>query len=196
MNITASNITYTVLANDTIATVAAHYGVGECDLARLNLLSDPSFIYAGEVLRIPSRATFPDDYSCFSANNTHTKNACIYGGPHVYIIQPGDTIQKIANEHFGITVESIMSYGAQTEYITQRHLGPYDSLQTGETVRIPVCENTTCTITDFTLTFGTLQDFATEYKVTVGQIMGLNPGYNHSEAIAQLGVLYDCTVLS
>lgn len=113
-----------------------------------------------------------------------------------YIIQPGDTIQNIANEHFDITVESIMSYGAQTEYIAERHLGPYDSLQTGETVRIPVCENTACTITDFTLTYGTLLDFATEYKVTVGQIMGLNPGYNHSEAIAQLGVLYDCTVLS
>lgn len=196
MNITASNITHTVQANDTIATVAAHYGVGECDLARLNLLSDPGFIYAGEVLRIPARATFPDDYSCFSANNTQTKNTCIYGGPHVYTIQPGDTIQKIANERFNITVESIMSLGAQTWYIAALHPGPYEVLQTGETVKIPVCENTECTMTDFTLTYGTLQDFATAYKVTVGQIMELNPGYNHSETITPLGILYDCKVLS
>jgi hypothetical protein len=81
LNITASNITHTIQANHTITTVAAHYGPGECDLARLNLLSDPGFIYAGEMLRILVRATFPDDYSYFSANNTQTKNTCIYGGP-------------------------------------------------------------------------------------------------------------------
>lgn len=195
MDVSASNITYIVKSNDTIHTIAAKYNVGACDLARLNVLADPNFLYVDEPLRIPSRATFPDDYSCFSQNNTETTTTCIYGGPHVYTILPGDTIQKIANERFNITVESIMSFGAQTGYIAALNPGPYDVLQTGETVKIPACENTACTMTDYTFTYGTLQDFATAYNVTVGQLMSLNLAYNHTEAIAPLGVVYDCAVL-
>jgi LysM domain len=108
---------------------------------------------------------------------------------------PGDTIQKIANERFNITVDSIMSFVAQTSYIAALRLGPYDALQTGKTVNIPVCSNTACTMTDFTFTYGTLQDFATEYNVFVGQLMSLNLGYNHTEAIAPLGVVVDCDVV-
>jgi hypothetical protein len=41
--------------------IAVQYGVDMCDLARLNFPSDPNFIYLSKVLRIPERATFPDD---------------------------------------------------------------------------------------------------------------------------------------
>ncbi|RAH50671.1 uncharacterized protein BO95DRAFT_449470 [Aspergillus brunneoviolaceus CBS 621.78] len=181
--VTASNITYNVTANDTIHTIANKYGVGACDLARLN------------TLRIPARATFPDDYSCFSTNNTNATSDCIYGGPHVYTILPGDTIQKIANERFNITTESILSFGAQTGYIAALNPGIYDVLQTGETVKIHTCANTACTMTDFTFTYGTLQNFATAYNVTVGQLMSLNLAYMHTDYIAPLGVLYDCSIL-
>ncbi|PYI24218.1 hypothetical protein BO99DRAFT_439523 [Aspergillus violaceofuscus CBS 115571] len=175
--------------------VANKYNVGACDLARLNVLADPNFLYVNETLRIPARATFPNDYSCFSTNNTNTTADCIYGGPHVYTILPGDTIQKIANERFNITTESILSFGAQPGYIAALNPGIYDLLQTGETVKIPTCANTACTMTDFTFTYGTLQDFAAAYNVTVGQLMSLNLGYNHTDYIAPLGVLYDCSIL-
>ncbi|OJJ42324.1 hypothetical protein ASPZODRAFT_147416 [Penicilliopsis zonata CBS 506.65] len=190
--VTARNATYTVTANDTLPLIAARYGVGECDLARLNRLADPNYIYAGEELLIPTRATFPDDYSCYSTNNTETTNVCIDAGPHVYTIMPGDTIQKIANERYNITVESVLNQTAQTGYIAALAPGPYDVLETGETVKIPICNSTACTMTQFTLGYGTLQDFATLYDVTVGQIMSLNLGYNHSTGAVPLGVLYNC----
>lgn len=181
--------------NDTIHTKAAKYNVGACDLARLNVLADPNFLYANETLRIPARATFPDDYSCFSTNNTDATATCIYGGPHVYTILPGDTIQKIANERYNITTDSILSFTAQTGYIAALNPGIYDVLETGQTVKIPSCDNSACTMADFTFTYGTLQDFATAYNVSVGQIMSLNLGYNHTDYIAPLGVVYDCTLL-
>ncbi|PYI00047.1 hypothetical protein BO71DRAFT_446007 [Aspergillus ellipticus CBS 707.79] len=195
LDVTASNTTYIVQANDTIHSIASQYNVGACDLARLNVLADPNFLYADEPLRIPARATFPDDTSCFSTNNTGATATCIYGGPHVYTILPGATIQKIANERYNITAESILNTTAQTGYIAALNPGIYDVLETGETVKIPVCDNTACTMTEFAFTYGTLQDFATEYGITVGQIMSLNLGYNHTELVAPLGVLYDCAVL-
>lgn len=113
----------------------------------------------------------------------------------MYTILPGDTIQKIANERFNISTESILSFGAQTGYIAALNPGIYDVLQTGETVKIPTCANSACTMADFRFTYGTTQDFATEYNVTVGQIMSLNLAYNHTDYIAPLGVVYDCTIL-
>ncbi|CAK7236637.1 hypothetical protein SCUCBS95973_009675 [Sporothrix curviconia] len=195
LNVTIGD-TYTVVEGDTVASIASKYGVGLCDVARLNVLADPEFIYPGEILNIPASATFPDDTSCLTPNNTDTTNTCIYGGPHVYTILPGDTIQKIANKWFNITTESILSFGAQTGYIQALNPGIYDVLDTGATVKIPACSNTACTMTDYTFSYGTLQDFAAQYNVTVGQIMSLNLGYNHTEAIAPLGVVYNCAELT
>ncbi|KAJ5913030.1 hypothetical protein N7504_001913 [Penicillium tannophilum] len=195
LNIALRNGTYTVKANDTIHTIAAKYDVGACDIARVNVLADPNYIYTNETLLIPQIATFPDDTSCFSTNNTEATATCIYGGPHVYTILPGDTIQKIANERYNITVESIMNNSPQTGYIAALDPGPYDVLQEGETVKIPICDNTACTFTQFTFDYGTLQDYATTYNITVGQIMALNLGYNHTDATGvPLVVLADCEI--
>ncbi|KAJ5704193.1 hypothetical protein N7493_011331 [Penicillium malachiteum] len=196
LDIALSNVTYTVKGNETIFDVAKKFGVGACDLARVNVLADPNFIYANETLLIPARALFPDDYSCFSQNNTQATNDCIFAGPHVYTIMPGDTVQKIANERYNITVESVLNQSAQTGYIAALDPGPYDVLQTGETIKIPVCDNSICTASVFTFSYGTLQDFATFYNTTVGQIMALNLGYNHTTGDVPLGVFYDCEIIS
>lgn len=196
LNVTISNTTHIVTANETIFDIAKQYSVGACDIARLNVLEDPLIIYEKEVFNIPAIPTFPDDDSCFQINNTNTNNTCVYGGPHVYTIQPGDTLQKIANVRFNLTMDSITSFSAQTGYLKALNPGPYDELESGQSVKIPVCENTACTMSDFTFSYGTLQDFANFYNITPGQIMALNPGYNHTEAIAPLSVLYDCQLLS
>ncbi|RAK99277.1 uncharacterized protein BO80DRAFT_494866 [Aspergillus ibericus CBS 121593] len=193
--IPARNTTYTVQPNDTIHSIAAHFSIGACDLARLNVLADPNYLYASEPLRIPLHPLLPSDTTCFTPNNTLTTSTCIPGGPHVYTIMPGDTIQKIANERFNITTDSILHQVAQTGYIAALNPGIYDVLEAGETVKIPVCEDTVCKMTDFTITYGTVQDFAGQYGVTVGQILALNLGYNHTEEEAPLGVLFDCGVV-
>lgn len=127
---------------DTVWDLAATYRMGVCDLARMNGLADPDFIYPGEKFLIPATAAHPDDCSCLDVNNTETTNTCIVGPPHVYTTMPGDTIQKIANVRYNITVDSILSYSAQTAYIVDLQPGPYTPLVSGQSVKIPLCPET------------------------------------------------------
>ncbi|CAK7203124.1 hypothetical protein SEUCBS139899_005853 [Sporothrix eucalyptigena] len=196
LNISASGETYIVESDDTVASIAGKYGFGVCDLARLNILSDPRSIYPGEELRIPTAATFPYDTSCIAPNNTDTTSTCIYGGPHTYTTQEGDTLQKIANINFGITIESVTNQTAQTPYILDAAATPFKVLEAGQNVKIPVCANSSCTMSQFTLSYGTLQDFASMYSVTVGQLIAINTGYNHSEDVASLAMLHDCAIVA
>ncbi|PSR80926.1 hypothetical protein BD289DRAFT_484654 [Coniella lustricola] len=138
LNIEVSNMTHTVTANDIIYTIAEQYGAGACDVARLNVLADPEYIYADEVLSIPLLPTFPHGSSCFQVNNTAAQRTCIMAGPHIYTIMPGDTIQKIANRRFNIATDSVLNQTAQTGYIARLNPGIYDVLDAGDTVKIPI----------------------------------------------------------
>jgi LysM repeat protein len=186
---------YTVEGNDTIQSIAAAYDVGVCNLARANRLAHYEYIYAGQVLVIPGPVAGDNNTACYDTNNTLTTATCISGGPHTYTTFPGDTVQKIANSRFNITVDSIQSYQAQTQYIV--NAGPYDVLEAGMNVKIPLCMPSQCIIESFTLEYGTFQDLATTYGSTVGQLMGLNSGYNHSEGApgtgAELILPLNCT---
>ena len=183
-----------------MTSLAAKFNVGVCDLARLNGLMNPDFIYTGEEMIIPAEPYLPDDYSCLNVNDTNTTADCIYGGPHVYTTMPGDTIQKIANERYGITVESILNYSPQTAYIAVNAPGPYTVLESGQTVKIPLCSDSRCVIETFGFWYGTGPDLASTYSTTVGQIMALNAGFNHSDGGAAPGAALtlpvNCTVLT
>lgn len=50
----ASDQTYVVKEGDTISTIAARFGVSEDDLERLNHITDPNSIMAGQKLIIPA----------------------------------------------------------------------------------------------------------------------------------------------
>lgn len=188
-----------MVEGDTIWDLAGTFNVGVCDLARANFLINPDFIYPGEPLLIPNEPILPDDLSCLNNNDTTTTTECIFGGPHVYTIMPGDTIQKIANERYGITVDTIINYTPQTAYIQDHKPGPYDELWAGFTVKIPLCADSQCIIRTKSIWYGTGQDVATAFGSTVGQIMALNPGYNHSDGGAGSGpaltVPMDCKEL-
>jgi lysozyme len=45
--------TYTVKAGDTLSAIAARFGTTATVLAKLNVITDPSFIRVGQVLRLP-----------------------------------------------------------------------------------------------------------------------------------------------
>ncbi|KAJ5709018.1 hypothetical protein N7493_010352 [Penicillium malachiteum] len=188
-----------VKEGDTVWDLAATYRVGVCDLARMNGLADPDFIYPGEKFLIPAESAHPDDFSCLDQNNTETTNTCVIGGPHVYTTMPGDTIQKIANVRYNITVDSILSYAAQTAYIVDLNPGPYTELEMSQLVKIPLCENTECILRTFNFHYGTFVDVAREFGVTTGQIMSLNQGFNHSDggdtASAALTLTTNCTYM-
>lgn len=78
--------TYVIQPGDTLSGIAARFGTTVSELTRINKISDPDRIYAGNTIRIPEKTG--------SAIRTYT-------------IQPGDTLSGIASR-YGTTVAAIV----------------------------------------------------------------------------------------
>ena len=59
---------------------------------------------------------------------------------------------------------------------------PYTTITAGQSVKVPMCEDSQCTLVPYRLQYGTYVDIAREYGTTVGQIQAINPTYSHSDA--------------
>jgi LysM repeat protein len=93
---------YLVKRGDTLASIAARYGVTVDGLAAVNGLKSINRIYAGTYLWIPAETvppTFPPGQTC------RTK----------YTVKSGDTLAKIA-AHFGVTVWRLAWNNGITNY--------------------------------------------------------------------------------
>lgn len=75
---------YIVQSGDTLSGIAARFGTTYQMLARMNGITNPNMIYAGQRLRVPDAG----------------------GSQIVYIVQPGDTLSEIA-VNYGISVQTI-----------------------------------------------------------------------------------------
>ncbi len=93
----ADGVTYTVRAGDTLSAIAARYGVSQAALAQANGITNPNRIYVGQRLIIPGASG--------STSSGSTPSATFEG---YYIVQPGDTLSKIA-ARYGTTVQALMS---------------------------------------------------------------------------------------
>lgn len=60
---TYSGAVYTVVAGDTLATIAAKFGTTPSEIMRVNGLYNPHFVYIGQRLRIPGRSALPTPQS-------------------------------------------------------------------------------------------------------------------------------------
>jgi hypothetical protein len=80
------NVTYVVKRGDNLFRIALRYGTSVASIARLNGISNTALIYTGRRLSI---------YACG-----------VGGGSRVYVVQPGDTLYRIA-VRFGTTVQAI-----------------------------------------------------------------------------------------
>lgn len=80
------NVTYVVQRGDNLFRIALRYGTSVASIARLNGISNAALITTGRRLSI---------YACGSG-----------GGSRVYVVQPGDTLYRIA-VRFGTTVHAI-----------------------------------------------------------------------------------------
>lgn len=89
--------TYTVRAGDTLTGIAARFGVSPSALARANGITNPNLIYVGQRLTIPGATGSPSSGT--------TKPAPFEG---YYIVQPGDTLSKIA-ARYGVSVQTLLS---------------------------------------------------------------------------------------
>ncbi|KAF1360803.1 LysM-domain-containing protein [Lizonia empirigonia] len=121
--------TYVVKQGDTLSAIAAQYGVGFCDIAKANSISDPNFISIGEKLIIPEPTGTKDNTSCLK---TPAPLVCVTTDPCTYVVKSGDTLTTLAASA-GVGICDI----AKTNNIADPNL-----IYVGETLVIPKATGT------------------------------------------------------
>ena len=92
-----ADTTYVVQPGDTLSQIARSFNTSVTAIAVANNLSNPNLIYAGQTLVIPTAGGQPPP--------PPTVTPPIEGGG-TYVVQPGDTLSKIAVQ-FGTTVQEL-----------------------------------------------------------------------------------------
>lgn len=182
--------TYTVSTNETISQISNTSNRGICDIARINRMADAMMpLNTGEDLLIPPETCIPDNSTCLITYNASTTYGdCVSGGPHTYYSVKGDTLRYIALK-LGITYEAILTTAqADTPLNTEIPAGTF--------IKLPLCSPSRCEVWPETFTYGTYKDIADKVGTTVGQLMAMNPTYNHTDVAkgegAVIGVLSAC----
>jgi LysM repeat protein len=106
---------YVVQRGDTLAKIAAKYGVTVKQIVDLNSIANPNLISTGQKLRIPAAAgAAPPAGGQTGASKTYT-------------VRAGDTLVAIATRH-GVTVQAIQQLN---------NLTSPDQIYTGQVLKIP-----------------------------------------------------------
>lgn len=168
--------TYTTQEGDTMASVSSLVNRGMCDIARVNRMADALIPFnTGEVLIIPPEKCQSDNSTCLiTAQPNASYSDCVQGGPHTYYTLQGDTIRYVALK-LNITVDSLLStaQGPDNDADTV--------LEAGNFLKVPLCSPSQCSFYPYLFTYGTYKDIAEKSGSTVGQLMAMNPTYNHSD---------------
>lgn len=96
----AGNGYYTVRQGDTLSSIARRYDLTIDDLMRLNGLTNTSFIWVGQQLRLSARV----EPGLGGVDQTEISD--IAG--NIYVVKPGDTLSEIA-QSFGTTVADLLA---------------------------------------------------------------------------------------
>ena len=153
-NSSSSNpTTYTVQSGDTLSGIAQKFGVTVQELCDWNNISNPNYIYVGEVLRV-------------SGNTGSTSSTSTSSNAQTYTVQSGDTLSGIAAK-FGVTVQDLCNWN---------NISDPNKIYVGEVLR--VSGNTSSSTTNrqtYTVQSGdTLSGIAAEYGVTVQDLCNWN----------------------
>ncbi len=109
---TTGETIHIVERGETLAKIAARYGVTVQQITDLNGITNPNLIYTGQKLRIPAAA--PAATAQLGATRTYT-------------VRAGDTLVGIATK-FGVTVQAIQQLN---------NLSSPDKIYTGQVLKIP-----------------------------------------------------------
>ena len=136
---TTTTSTYTVKSGDTVAKIAAAYGVSVSDIKSWNSLSNVNLILVGQTLSVKgatSTATTQQTTQT-AANSTTTATAT-----GTYTVKSGDTLSKIASQ-LGTTVANIQSLNS---------LSNVNVLYVNQTLKVSGTASTATTSTSTTTT--------------------------------------------
>lgn len=111
---------YTVVAQDTLYSIAKRFGVSVDRIVEANGLRDPGKIRIGEVLLIPD----PTPARAGPAKPVASSSA---PAGAVYVVRPGDTLYSLAHAR-GVTVQAL---------VEANDLSSPDHLRIGQVLRIP-----------------------------------------------------------
>ena len=124
---------YVVQAGDTLGQIAVDHSTTVAAIAQLNGITNPSTIFVGQRLRIPSATGTPVSPPSGQAVDTATPTVqptptpLPTTVPTTHIVQPGDTLYGIA-ARYGVSIVEL----AQLNGITN-----YDQLSVGQVLTIP-----------------------------------------------------------
>lgn len=124
---TATIITYVVQAGDTLSEIAAEHDTTVAAIAQLNGITNPSRIFVGQELQIPSAEGTQADTTDTDPTAIPTPTPLPTAVPVTYTVQFGDTLFGIA-ARFSVSVVEL----AQLNSITN-----YDQLSVGQVLTIP-----------------------------------------------------------
>lgn len=97
---------YVVQPGDTLAAIAARFGVSAAEIARVNRLADPDRLTVGEALVVPSPAARQPTASAAASQPTAAPTPTPAPPRRRYTVQEGDSLWSIAEEH-GTSVEAL-----------------------------------------------------------------------------------------
>ncbi|GEM_PF-1505021 len=173
--------TYTVKSGDTVAKIAAAYGVSVSDIKSWNSLSNVNLILVGQTLSVKgatSTATTQQTTQT-AANSTTTATAT-----GTYTVKSGDTVAKIAAA-YGVSVSDIKSWNSLSNVnliLVGQTLSVKGATSTAatqqrtKTTQTAANSTTTATATGtYTVKSGdTLSKIASQLGTTVANIQSLN----------------------
>lgn len=102
-----TTVSYTVQAGDTLSEIAVRYNTSYSEIARINGISNPDLIYAGQVLKIPAANQNPSEI--------------------LYTVQAGDTLSGIAAKY----------NTTYTELARLNGIANPDLIYAGQVIRVP-----------------------------------------------------------
>lgn len=171
-----SQTTYTIKSGDTLGGIAAKFGTTVAELQRINGISNPDRIYAGQVIKLRG-----------GAPSVPTTENPVYYGTNTYKVLPGDTLSGIAAA-FGISVAELQKLNGITnpnliyagQILIVRSNGPQNNT-IGNGVNYTVVNGDT--LGGIALKFGTtvselqrLNNISNPNLIYVGQVLKIKEG--------------------
>ncbi|KMQ38474.1 peptidoglycan-binding protein [Oenococcus oeni] len=166
----SSSKSYTVASGDTLTSIAKAYGTTVSAIATANNISNPDYIYVGEVLTIGSSTSTSTSTSSTSSSSTSSSSKS-------YTVASGDTLTSIAKA-YGTTVSAIATANniSNPDYIyVGEVLTIGSSTSTSTSTSSTSSSSTSSSSKSYTVASGdTLTSIAKSYGVSISTLAKLN----------------------